>query len=244
MTGYARERFGPAWLDADRNGCDTRNDVLRRHLSDQVIDPATRGCVVLTGRLVDPYTATTIDFVRGDGFLVDVDHVVAMGNAWATGAARWGVRKRAAFANDPLNLLPVDASANRQKGDGDAATWLPSNRAFRCAYVARQVSVKAKYGLWVTPAERSAMEHVLDACPRRRPVPDSGAPVRVDHDITDPGPPASWSGRVTDAEQPHATDAAVRGSRRRERIRPLLCTRHHPGVRSRERARREPAPRS
>lgn len=112
-----------------------------------------------------------------------------MGHAWVTGAFRWDVKKRAAFANDPLNLLPVDASANRQKGDGDAATWLPPHRGYRCAYVARQVSVKAKYGLWVTPPERDAIAGVLASCPEQAPVPDSGAPVRVDHDITDPGPP-------------------------------------------------------
>jgi len=174
-----REAFGQEWLDADRNGCDTRNDMLGRDLTAKTYDPKTRGCVVLSGTLVDPYTATRIEYVRGDGTLVDVDHVVALGNAWATGAYRWQIGKAAAFANDPMNLLPVEASANRQKGDGDAATWLPPNKVYRCAYVARQVAVKAKYGLWVTEPERAAVARVLEDCPGQRLPADSGAPVLV-----------------------------------------------------------------
>ena len=191
MTGYDRDRFGQAWLDADRNGCDTRNDMLSRDLTHRAYKPGTHGCVVGSGDLADPYTATTIRFVRGDGDLVDIDHVVALGDAWATGASTWPVRKRAAIANDPMNLLAVDASANRQKGDGDAATWLPSNRAYRCAYVARQVSVKAKYGLWVTAPERAAMERVLAGCPGQPPAENSGAPVLVPLNVADPGPGAT-----------------------------------------------------
>ncbi len=131
------------------------------------------------------------------GDLVDIDHVVALGNAWATGALSWPVKKRAAIANDPMNLLAVDASANRQKGDGDTATWLPPSKPFRCEYVARQVSVKAKYGLWVTAAERAAMERVLGTCPGQPAAKDSGAPVLVPLDIADPGPVASSGGPVT-----------------------------------------------
>jgi hypothetical protein len=177
MTGYDRAQFGAAWLDTDRNGCDTRNDMLTRDLEHRSYDPRTRGCVVLSGVLDDPFTGRSIEFRKGDGNLVDVDHVVALGNAWATGAFRWEIRKRAAFANDPMNLLAVDASANRQKGDGDAATWLPGNKSFRCEYVARQVGVKSKYGLWVTPAEKDATARVLASCPGQPRVRDSGAPV-------------------------------------------------------------------
>ena len=89
-------------------------------------------------------------------------------DAWQKGAAQWPAGKRLAFANDPLNLLAVDAGTNRSKGDGDAATWLPPNKSYRCAYVARQVAVKAKYGLWVTAAERDAMVRVLSTCPGMR----------------------------------------------------------------------------
>ncbi|WP_067433536.1 excalibur calcium-binding domain-containing protein [Nocardioides jensenii] len=189
MTGYDRARFGQAWLDADRNGCDTRNDVLAERLRAVVLE--SNGCVVATGQYADPYTGATIDYRHGDGTLIDIDHVVALGNSWATGAARWDIKKRAAFANDPLNLLPADASANRQKGDGDAATWLPAYKPFRCAYVARQVAVKQKYGLWVTAPERDAVTRVLAVCPDQAlPVDRWAAPTRVDHDITDPGAPA------------------------------------------------------
>jgi hypothetical protein len=185
MTGYDRDEFGPAWLDTDRNGCDTRDDVLRRDLTARSIEPGTHGCVVESGHLADPYTGETIDFVKGDSYSVDIDHVVALGDAWATGADSWPIRKRAALANDPMNLLAVDAGANRQKGDGDAATWLPPNKRYRCAYVARQVSVKAKYGLWVTPAEGAALHRVLAGCPGFPAVHDSGAPVLAPVNVTD-----------------------------------------------------------
>ena len=188
MTGYDRARFGQAWLDADRNGCDTRNDVLRRDLREVVLDARTNGCVVLSGVLEDPYTGARIDFVRGDGVSVDVDHVVALGNAWASGAARLDVRTRAALANDPLNLLAVDAGANRSKGDANAASWLPPVKAYRCAYVARQVAVKAKYALTVTRSERAQVARQLTACPGRPATPDPDpAPTQVDQRVSDPG---------------------------------------------------------
>jgi hypothetical protein len=171
-TGYDRDQFGPQWADVDRNGCDTRNDVLARDLTAEAFKPGTQDCVVVSGDLVDPYTGTTIAFVKGDGSSVDIDHVVALSNGWQTGAFAWDGTRRTAFANDPLNLLAVDYSANRQKGDGDAATWLPAARGYRCAYVARQVAVKAAYGLWVTAAERDAMTRVLEGCPAE-PVPAS-----------------------------------------------------------------------
>jgi hypothetical protein len=136
-------------------------------------------CKVLAGTLVpDPYTRTSIRFVYGGASEVDIDHVVALSDAWQKGAARWADGKRLALANDPLNLLAVDASANRSKGDGDAATWLPPNTSFRCAYVARQVAVKVKYGVWVTAAERDAMVRVLATCSTMRlPGPGSASTV-------------------------------------------------------------------
>jgi len=167
MTGYDRALFGPAWTDTDRNGCDTRNDILRRDLTNKTLKAGTNGCVVLTGTLREPYSGTTISFVRGTttSTAVQIDHVVALGDAWVTGAASWPYAKKIAFANDPLNLLAVKGSLNEQKGDGDAATWLPPNKPFRCAYVARQVSVKAKYGLYVTSAEKTAIQQILVTCP-------------------------------------------------------------------------------
>jgi Protein of unknown function (DUF1524)/Excalibur calcium-binding domain len=200
-TGYDRDQFGPAWSDVDRNGCDTRNDVLARDLTGETFKPGTHDCVVVRGTLADPYTATTIEFVKGDGSSVDIDHVVALSDAWQTGAFRWDVARRTALANDPLNLLAVDYSANRQKGDGDAATWLPDNRAYRCAYVARQVAVKSAYGLWVTPAEHDAIARVLDGCPGE-PVPSS---------TPQPQPPAQDVPAGT-PPQAYADCAAVRAA--------------------------------
>lgn len=171
-TGYARSEYGAAWTDDNRaadghNGCDTRNDVLRRDLVDIVVKPRTHGCVVLSGRLQDPYTARTIDFVRGErtSIAVQIDHVVALSDAWQTGAQQLTAAQRVDLANDPLELLAVDGPTNEAKGDGDAATWLPPNHAFRCAYVARQIAVKHAYRLWVTAAERAAMTRVLSGCP-------------------------------------------------------------------------------
>jgi len=166
-TGYARDQFGQAWFDADRNGCDTRNDILRRDLRNFTLKAGTHGCLVLSGTLVSPYTAATIRFVRGttSSSVVQIDHVVPLSDAWQTGAQRLTRSSRTALANDPLNLLAVDRSSNGSKSDGDAATWLPPNKGYRCAYVARQVAVKRKYALWVTAAERDAMLRVLATCP-------------------------------------------------------------------------------
>lgn len=163
-TGYDRDQFGQRWLDVDRNGCDTRNDTLARDLTDTTLSGP---CKVMSGTLADPYTAQSIAFVRGQDTSADVqiDHVVALSDAWQKGAQQLTAEERARFANDPMNLLAVDGGANAQKGDGDAATWLPKNKAFRCAYVARQVSMKAAYGLWVTQAEHDAIARILDACP-------------------------------------------------------------------------------
>jgi len=164
-TGYEREQFGPAWADVDRNGCDTRNDVLARDLTDVTFEAGTQDCVVLTGTLQDPYTDQVIAFERGPRSAeVQIDHVVALSDAWQKGAQQWDAETRRQFANDPANLLAVDGPANGAKGDGDAATWLPPSTGYRCAYVVRQVRVKAAYGLWVTPAEHDAMDRQLDGC--------------------------------------------------------------------------------
>lgn len=164
-TGYSREEFGPAWADVDRNGCDTRNDVLARDLSDLTFKDGTQNCVVLTGVLDDPYGGDTIDFERGERSAdVQIDHVVALSDAWQKGAQQWDAATRQEFANDPANLLAVDGSINQAKGNGDAATWLPPSTGFRCAYVVQQIRVKAAYGLWVTEAEASAMDRQLDGC--------------------------------------------------------------------------------
>ncbi|WP_235939987.1 HNH endonuclease family protein [Occultella kanbiaonis] len=167
FEGYDREAFGYRSVDLDRNGCDVRNDVLRRDLVDVTIRPGTNGCVVETGTLRDPYTGIVMAFQRGSDTSgqVQIDHVVALANAWVTGAQDWDATTFERFGNDPLNLLAVDGPANQGKGADDAAEWLPPNTGFRCEYVAIQVAVKLAYGLSVTAAEQDAMLDVLTTCP-------------------------------------------------------------------------------
>ncbi|GAA3705525.1 hypothetical protein GCM10022224_083710 [Nonomuraea antimicrobica] len=165
-TGFDRDKFGPAWSDVDRNGCDTRNDILKRDLVDETFKSGTKDCIVLTGTLHDPYSGKTIDFKRGQdtSTAVQIDHVIPLSDAWQKGAQQWSAAKRKEFANDPLNLMAVDGPLNGQKSDSDAATWLPPRKAYRCTYIARQIEVKAKYGVWVTSAEKTAMEGILGSC--------------------------------------------------------------------------------
>lgn len=161
-TGYERTQFGNGWAKID--GCDARNIILHRDLVNPVVG---ENCKVLSGTLNDPYTGTVVEFTRGADSSDDVqiDHVVALSNAWQTGAQQLTYERRVALANDPLELIAAEGKANQQKSDGDAATWLPPNKAFRCQYVARQIAVKAKYDLWVTRAEYDAMKRVLQPCP-------------------------------------------------------------------------------
>lgn len=162
-TGYARSEFGNGW--ATVNGCDTRNIILYRDVRDAALDEE---CTVISGTLHDAYTGKVIPFSKDNGSAIQIDHVVALSNAWQTGARQLTKQERTKLANDPLELIAVDGPANQEKGDGDAATWLPSNKGFRCEYVARQIAVKQKYTLWVTPAEKEAMKGVLGSCPEQQ----------------------------------------------------------------------------
>lgn len=168
-TGYSRAQFGQTWADVNRNGCDTRNDILNRDLTSVTYKPNTHSCVVLSGILRDPYSGTEINFLRGNktSSEVQIDHVVSLSNAWQTGAFKLTIQVRTQMANDPLNLLAVKGSLNSQKSDGDAATWLPPLKSYRCAFVARQVAVKAKYGLWLTKPEKDAILRLLTPCPEQ-----------------------------------------------------------------------------
>jgi hypothetical protein len=172
-TGYSRSLFGPAWTDdvavaGGHNGCDTRNDILRRDLTAFTVKAGSHGCTVLSGTLHDPSTGTSLAFRRGASTsnAVQIDHVVALLDAWQKGARQLSALQRRAFANDPLNLQAVDGPINAAKGSGDAATWLPPSKGYRCTYVSRQVRVKVKYGLWVTLAEKNAIAQVLTTCNR------------------------------------------------------------------------------
>ncbi|MDO9380319.1 MAG: excalibur calcium-binding domain-containing protein [Nocardioidaceae bacterium] len=204
MTGYERDLFGQRWADVDRNGCDQRNDVLARDLVVTSYKPGTRDCVVLTGTFDDPYTGSRIAFTRGQtsSMAVQIDHVVALADAWQTGAQTWGPKRMETFANDPLVLMAADGPANAQKGASDAASWLPANKRFRCTYVARQVAIKAKYDLWVKPAERDAIVRVLRSCPGQ-PLPSAGR-VAVPDDVRAADPPVTTPPRSA-SPRPAAT---------------------------------------
>ena len=174
-TGYARDKFGPAWTDdvdvqGGHNGCDTRNDVLRRDLDSLTVRSGTNGCVAQTGWLNEPFTGHKMWFERGQTSQdIHIDHLVALSDAWQKGAQHLSFEQRKNFANDPLNLWAVDGGLNMQKGDGDAATWLPPNKAIRCDYVAYQTAVKDKYGLWITQAEKDAIANVVTTnCPNKK----------------------------------------------------------------------------
>jgi hypothetical protein len=119
------------------------------------------------GTLRDPYTAATINFVQGkDTFAaVQSDHLVAaLAAAWRTGAMKWTGDRRLFYANNILELLAVDGSANQDKSDGDGAAWLPPNVKYHCRYVAKHIAIKRKYELWVTQPERMKMSDVLGVC--------------------------------------------------------------------------------
>ena len=168
-SDFKRYQFGQAWSDDvnvefGHNGCNTRDDILRRDLKNLVVRPFT--CFAQNGTLVDPYTGVTIDFVRSPetSNAVEIDHVVALADAWYKGARTWDPQRRLDFANDPRNLLAVSPKANFDKAFRDAASWLPPNEAFRCDFVARQIDVKTAYGLWLSAKEKNALTDVLSRC--------------------------------------------------------------------------------
>ena len=169
QTDFARYRFGESWSDDvnvefGRNGCNTRDDILRRDLTNLVVRPGT--CYAQSGVLHDPYTGASIGFVRGPDTsdAVQIDHLVSLSDAWYKGAREWDEQRRRDFANDPRNLLAVGADVNFNKAFRDAAAWLPPNAAFRCEFVARQIAVKTTYQLWVSANEKRAMAEVLANC--------------------------------------------------------------------------------
>jgi len=174
-TGYKRTQFGNGW--ADMGNCDMRNVILARDLINLKLRSET-DCTVESGTLVyDPYTAKTIEFKRGadTSSAIQIEHIVALSDAWQKGAQQLTPEQREQLANDPLELIAVDGPTNNAKGDGDAATWLPPNKDYRCPYIARQIAIKKKYTLWVTTAERDAMRRVLATCPEQK-LPEVNAP--------------------------------------------------------------------
>lgn len=164
-TGYSREQFGGGW--AVQGGCDVRNIVLARDLREPIID---HECKVVSGILHDPYSNKTIHFVRGasSSSLVQIDHVVALSDAWQKGAQQLSSQQRMSLANDPLNLLAVSGKENQAKSGSDAASWLPPHKPFRCQYISRQIAVKQAHTLWVTQAEYNMMKRILKTCPEQQ----------------------------------------------------------------------------
>jgi Protein of unknown function (DUF1524) len=169
LSDFQRFRFGEAWSDDvnvefGHNGCNTRDDILRRDLADLQVRPGT--CFAQSGVLHDPYTGATIDFVRGPdtSSTVQIDHLVSLADAWYKGARLWDDQRRRDFANDPRNLLAVGGKINFDKAFRDVGSWLPPDAAFRCAFVARVVAVKTVYQLWVSGNEKDALRRVLRDC--------------------------------------------------------------------------------
>ncbi|HHV22702.1 MAG TPA: DUF1524 domain-containing protein [Propionibacterium sp.] len=208
--GYDRRSFNFNGFDFDRNGCDTRNDILRRDLTDPVIKPGSNGCRVESGVLHDRYSGDTLSVTRDQ---VDIDHVVSLGNAWVSGAITWPVEKRQEFANDPLNLVATQSRFNRTKAEHDVTGWLPPHVPAQCPFVARQLAVKWRYDLAVSPAEHDVMAEVLAGCPGL-PLPNGteapldphvGAPV-MPRPVPPPSTPGSDPSPLGDpAEHPTAT---------------------------------------
>lgn len=159
-TGYTRDQFGTAWKDVDRNGCDTRNDILQRDFSSSILKTGTGNCKVIGGTWTDPYSNESYTFSEAPSG-AQIDHVVSLKNAWQMGADLWSDQQRLEFANDPLNLRVTIASLNRQKSDANAASWLPPYKPGRCNFIATQVAVKAKWGLYVTEAEKQVFISIL-----------------------------------------------------------------------------------
>lgn len=163
-TGYARDQFGQVWADVDRNGCDTRNDILARDLIDPQFKVGTGNCVVLLGTLFDPYTGKTIEFTKANAAAVQIDHIVPLSLSWQTGAVRWDQEKRQRFANDPINLLAVDGPTNAAKGDSSPSAWMPPARSHWCDYSTRFIAVVAAYGLTITQADHDMLARGLGTC--------------------------------------------------------------------------------
>ena len=159
-TGYSRDQFGSGW--ATVNGCSTRDIIMYRDLINVTLSDE---CTVATGLLNDTYTGEPIEYTKANSSAIQIDHVIALSDAWQTGAQQLSAKTRQQLANDPLELIAVSGKQNQIKSDANAATWLPPNKPFRCEYIARQVAVKQKYQLWVIPAEQEAMRNVLNTCP-------------------------------------------------------------------------------
>lgn len=165
-SGYERDRFGPRWADIDRNGCDTRNDILGRDLAATRFRDGTGGCTVIAGQLTDPYDGHVESFASGEQTspLVQIDHIVALAWAWRHGADAWSDADRLRFANDPHNLVATADENNAAKSDAGPGEWLPARAASACGFVIAWVAVVDAYGLGIGVDDRDAARDVLEGC--------------------------------------------------------------------------------
>lgn len=176
--GYDRERYFGGWASNGCGSATTRDTILARDLKGAVKNPR---CQVTSGTLADPYTGRTIQFRRGrnTSSAVQIDHVVALLDAWESGARDWDQAKRVQYANSPDVLLASDGPANMAKGSGldvngtalyrpqDSGApdvWMPDNKAYRCDYMAKRATIKSKWGLTMTPREKQQTVSVLSQC--------------------------------------------------------------------------------
>lgn len=168
---YERTAFGSPWTDATAvadsdNGCDTRNDILTRDLSDTRSGPvASCPHAVLAGELRSPYTGAVVIFRRDRrATAIQIDHIVPLAFAWDMGAFAWPPARRADLANDPANLVAVDGDSNQDKSDSEPGRWMPPNTGFHCQYAIQFVDVLTAYGLQVDRSSRDVLTRALQQC--------------------------------------------------------------------------------
>jgi hypothetical protein len=161
-AGYDRDRFDAGWQTGP-DGCDTRDHVLA---AESLTPPRHDGCTVVAGEWLSAWDGARLADPAG----LDIDHLVPLAEAWASGASSWDDGRRVAFANDvdpgrPDALVAVAAAANRAKGDRDPAEWLPPERAVWCRYANAWITQKAAWSLTIDDAEHQALADALATCP-------------------------------------------------------------------------------
>jgi hypothetical protein len=166
-SSYQRSAFGPGWggygyYPKLPGGCQARDEVLRRDLANVKAGDKNR-CIIFSGLLHDPYTGKELPYSRYGSTDIQIDHVVALGAAWRSGASTWTVERRTQFANDTGNMLAVDGPANNDKGSKTPDQWRPP-KAYWCPYAKRWIGIKHRYGLTVTAAEKTALGQLLGVC--------------------------------------------------------------------------------
>jgi hypothetical protein len=190
-SGYSRDYFRH-WIDADRDGCDTRKEVL---LAEARTSPSRYGsCSLSGGSWWSAYDGVTTT----DSSTFDVDHFVPLAEAWGSGAWRWSYSTREAFANDlgfASSLIAVSASSNRSKSDRDPAQWLPPNSNYWCTYATTWIAVKYRWSLTIDRAEKLKLRYLVVNCGNPRIALPPKA--KVINDQSDPGGAGGGSGGGT-----------------------------------------------